>query len=133
MGGERDGCMSCCGCVVAVHDSPYECSLVPGTSSGSDRGLSHWCTARCAYSSCVPIPCNILTHLRLCCRYVMQWDDDSYITGPLPYNLVQKMDAGNYSLAVRRIATEPPLVVWGLAELTKYFIQAHAGGCWALG
>ncbi len=63
----------------------------------------------------------------------MQWDDDSYITGPLPYNLVQKMDAGNYSLAARELATEPPLVVWGLAELTKYFIQAHAGGCWLMG
>ncbi len=57
----------------------------------------------------------------------MQWDDDSYITGRPPYNLVQEMDRGQYLLAARKVVTEPPMVVWGLAELTKYFLLTYQG------
>ncbi len=58
----------------------------------------------------------------------MQWDDDSYVTGPVPYDLVRHMREGGYVLGARRLMREHAPVVWGLAELIKYFLLTHKGG-----
>ncbi len=69
--------------------------------------------------------------LRRCatCRYVLQWDDDSYILGTMPFNVVERMDTGGHKLAAWLVHDEPTAVTWGLPELTKYFLMAYHGGC----
>lgn len=37
------------------------------------------------------------------------------------------MQEGKYLMAVRRLTTEPPIITWGLPELTKYFLLAYRG------
>ncbi|PNH07361.1 hypothetical protein TSOC_006237 [Tetrabaena socialis] len=57
-------------------------------------------------------------------RYVLQMDDDSYITGPVGPNLVELFDRGGHQLGAQRIKTDPPLVT-GLPELVRYFLMAY--------
>lgn len=105
-------------------------TLVTGAVGGSL--LPHrLLVAACVWAalrSCYHVCCNHSGLPYRCApRYVMQWDDDSYITGRPPYNLVQEMDRGQYLLAARRVVTEPPMVVWGLAELARYFLLTYRG------
>ena len=58
-------------------------------------------------------------------RYLWQSDDDTYLTKPIGYSLVQYMRDGNLSVAPKDIVGEPAEVTRGLAELTRYHIEAE--------
>lgn len=58
-------------------------------------------------------------------KHVWQLDDDSFLQGPLGYNAVNRMDERNLSMAGFRVVGDTEDVLWGLAELTRYFIVAE--------
>ncbi|KAG2495997.1 hypothetical protein HYH03_005920 [Edaphochlamys debaryana] len=58
-------------------------------------------------------------------RYLLQLDDDSYITGPVNHDLVTMFDRHGYWLGVHTWTTDPPLVTWGLPELAKFFLLTY--------
>lgn len=55
-------------------------------------------------------------------RYVLQIDDDAFLTEPIPYNIVTIMDSGCFKMGAREIKEDDASVMWGIAELSKYFI-----------
>ncbi|PNH09839.1 hypothetical protein TSOC_003488 [Tetrabaena socialis] len=58
-------------------------------------------------------------------RYVLQLDDNSYITGAVGQDLVALFDREAYHIGVQRMAVDPPLVAWGLPELARYFLLVY--------
>lgn len=59
-------------------------------------------------------------------RYIMQTDDDSFLLQPVARNLVTEMELGEKFLAARFVQKDDPAVMWGLAELAKYFIMTES-------
>lgn len=55
-------------------------------------------------------------------RYVMQTDDDAFLIEPVLGNLVTHMEVGEKVMAAYYIQKDDSAVMWGLAELAKYFI-----------
>lgn len=55
-------------------------------------------------------------------RYLLQTDDDAFLAEPLLSNLVELMESGSFQMAARDIKFDDASVLWGLAELAKYFI-----------
>ncbi|KAG2443249.1 hypothetical protein HYH02_009322 [Chlamydomonas schloesseri] len=58
-------------------------------------------------------------------RYLLQFDDDSFITKPVGLNLVQLFDEKGYLLAAKKIRPDQLAVTWGLPELARYFLTTH--------
>ncbi|KAG2485554.1 hypothetical protein HYH03_015720 [Edaphochlamys debaryana] len=58
-------------------------------------------------------------------RYVLQLDDDSFITGPVGSNLVELFDSNKLVLGARKKSHETSYNSWGLPELARYFIVTH--------
>lgn len=55
-------------------------------------------------------------------RYVLQTDDDSFLMEPILINLVTLLEKGNFGMAAREVREDNPAVMWGLAEVAKYFM-----------
>lgn len=55
----------------------------------------------------------------------MQTDADAFLIKPLLGNLVTTFEQGGFYMGARSIFTDDPCVMWGLAELTKYFIMTE--------
>ncbi|MEW5316632.1 MAG: hypothetical protein WDW38_007992 [Sanguina aurantia] len=58
-------------------------------------------------------------------RYALQTDDDSFVTSPISYDIVEMLQAQGSLMAARNIKTDIPLIMWGLPELAKYFIVSE--------
>lgn len=58
-------------------------------------------------------------------QYVMQTDDDSFLLEPFLQNLLKHMELGDIYMASHFIQKDDPAVMWGLAELAKYFVMTE--------
>lgn len=59
---------------------------------------------------------------RLGYKYALQFDDDSRLLAPVPYNIVERMQEGQHHWAARNVVHDEVWVTTGLPELTRYFI-----------
>lgn len=55
-------------------------------------------------------------------RYILQTDDDAFLEKPFTSNLIQLMTEHKLYMAARVISEDEPAVLWGLAELAKFFL-----------
>lgn len=55
-------------------------------------------------------------------RYILQTDDDAFLEEPLTMNLMNLMSEHNFYIAARVVSKDEPAVLWGLAELVKFFL-----------
>lgn len=55
-------------------------------------------------------------------RFMLQADDDSYLLSPIIPNLITQFKEGGFQIGAVSLHTEKAAYVWGLAELTKYFV-----------
>lgn len=58
-------------------------------------------------------------------RYVLQTDDDTFVMEKFPMNIVTLMKSSNFGMAAREIKEDDSSVMWGLAELAKYFLTTE--------
>lgn len=58
-------------------------------------------------------------------RYIVQTDDDAFLIEPVSQNLVTYMELDQKFVAAYYIQKDDSAVMWGLAELAKYFIMTE--------
>lgn len=61
-------------------------------------------------------------------KYLWQIDDDSQLLAPLGYNAIHRMENESLDIAGASLAGDYQGVLWGLAELTRYFIMTDLDG-----